>query len=155
MAAESRLGRALGAGLVAGALAALVWGVLTAQSLPDGPRPIAWDRVTCARCRMLVGDPAFAAQLQTRDGRILDFDDPGCLLLYLDEEAPEVHGVWLHHHVEDRWLRRGEAAFVSVPASPMGYGLAAVDAGTPGSLDAQQALALARERDAARLRGGS
>ncbi len=48
---------------------------------PDAVEPVAWDRAVCARCSMLVGASArFAAQLQTEDGTVLDFDDPGCLL---------------------------------------------------------------------------
>ena len=140
--------------VAAAAFGALVWGVLEAQSPPDGPQPIAWDRVACARCRMLVGDPAFSAQLQIRDGRTLDFDDPGCLLLYVDEERPDVHAIWFHHHGEERWIPRREAGFVRVSDSPMGYGLAAVDGSAAEVLSYEEALEHAEKRDAARPEAG-
>ena len=46
-----------------------------AQRLADGPEAIIWDRSACAHCRMLISEPAFAAQLQLGDGQVLDFDD--------------------------------------------------------------------------------
>jgi hypothetical protein len=101
---------------------------------------------------MLVGDPSYAAQLQTTDGAVLHFDDPGCLLLYQREVEPEVHAVWLHHVHEDRWLARERARFVLSGPSPMGYGLGAVDEGATDTLRWEEALEQARSRDAARLR---
>ena len=54
----------------------------------SGPQPIVWDHETCAECGMHIGNPAYAAQIQTREGRVLNFDDPGCLLLYVAREHP-------------------------------------------------------------------
>ena len=110
----------------------------------DGPQPIAWDSEPCAHCRMLIGDPAFAAQLATTDGVVASFDDPGCLLSA--EAAHEsVRALWFHHLREDRWIPGDRVAFVRVPRTPMGFGLGAVDANEPGSLS----LAQAREAVAA------
>lgn len=113
--------------------------------LPEGPVAVDWDRVACARCGMLVGDPSFAGQIQLQDGAVRDYDDPGCLLLDLaDGKLPPVHAVWLHHHREDRWLRLEESAFERVARSPMGYGLATVASGTPAGLPLAQAERIAR-----------
>lgn len=112
------------------------------QRLPDGPVPVAWDWESCAHCHMHVGEPGFAAQLHTRDGAIHHFDDPGCLLRFLDENAPDVHALWFHHLREDRWIAGDRVAFVETSPTPMGFGLGAVDAGTPGSIN----LAAARAR---------
>lgn len=115
------------------------------QRAPEGPVEIVWDREVCAHCGMHIGEPGFAAQLQTAAGDVLDFDDPGCLIEYLAEQRPDVAAIWLHHLREDRWLAPGEAAFVRVPRSPMGYGLGAVGldearaAGEPAPLDFDEA----------------
>jgi len=140
--ARSALVPAALAVLAALGAALLGWGLLRSQSLPSGPEPVAFDRAPCTRCGMLIGEPAFAGQLQTRDGRVLDFDDPGCLLLYLRERDPDVHAVWLHHHAEDRWIPQDRVAFVPVPATPMGYGLGAVERGG-ATLSWDEALARA------------
>jgi copper chaperone NosL len=109
-----------------------------------GPEPIVYDREACAHCRMLISDPHFAAQLRTADGFALSFDDPGCLLAFLAARSPEVREIWFHHAREDRWLAGGEVAFAPVAHTPMGYGLAAVEAGAPGAMtlaDAQSRVA--------------
>lgn len=96
-----------------------------AQALPDQPQPVAWDRDSCAHCRMLVGEPDYAAQLITTDGQILNFDDPGCLVKHLEDNQVQVHRMWFHAAGEDAWLAPDEVAFARVPVSPMGYGFAA------------------------------
>lgn len=111
------------------------------QALPRGPLPIVWDREACAECRMHVGEPRFAGQLQTRDGQVLDFDDPGCLLRYLATRKPNVHAVYFHHLTQEQWLPLSEVAFTDVEGTPMGYGLGVVSAGTPGAISMQAALA--------------
>jgi copper chaperone NosL len=118
---------------------------------PEGPQPIAWDREPCAHCRMLIGDPAFAAQLTTTDGVVSSFDDPGCLLS-AEASQPAVRERWFHHLREDRWIPGDRVGFVRVPRTPMGFGLGAVDAGEPGALslaEAREAVAAARPRRSA------
>lgn len=132
---------ALLASVIAGAAA---MGVHLAQALPSGPEPIAWDREACAHCRMQVGDPHYAAQLQTADGQVLDFDDPGCLLSYLGSHKPAVHAIYFRHLRADRWLTASEVGFIDAGPTPMGYGLGAVEASTPGALTMEQAIARTR-----------
>ncbi|HTM23198.1 MAG TPA: hypothetical protein VL172_21905 [Kofleriaceae bacterium] len=122
--------------LIAAAAVTLVWlQVVRSNRLPDEPQPIAWDREPCAECRMHIGEPGFAAQLVLDDGRVLNFDDPGCLLKYVREQQPRIHRAWVHHRTDDRWLPLDQAGFVAADHSPMGYKLAAVDPGTPGARD--------------------
>ncbi len=127
------------AGGVVGAVALLL---RVTNQPPEGPVTPAWDEDTCAHCRMHLGEPGFAAQLQTKDGDVLFFDDPGCLFEWVDENAPRVHAVYFHHLTEDRWIPDDRVAFVSVPRSPMGYGLGAVEEGERGAIS----LAEAREQ---------
>lgn len=115
---------------------AVVW---MACSPADGPAPIAFDRTPCAHCGMLVGDPRFAAQIQTVEGDVLAFDDPGCLLLWRAAHSDMPAAVWYHHLHEERWLRESEVAFVGVPDSPMGFALGAVSAGPAGAFDLEEA----------------
>lgn len=133
-----------GAIVAAAAAVALIGGIAAAillfERLPDGPVDVAWDRAACAHCRMHVGEPAFAAQLQLKDGQVLNFDDPGCLFRHLrGVDASQIHAVWFHHHREDRWISRERVAFVEASPTPMGYGLGAVDASTPGAVPPDEA----------------
>jgi hypothetical protein len=135
-------------GLAGVAVVVVVAALLRAAAPPAGPVEPAWDRVACARCHMLVTDPAFAAQLHTERGEVLFFDDPGCLLLHRAESAETEPGAaaWFHDSAGPRWLPEAEARFVPAPETPMGHGFAAV---ATGGVDASAALATLRVREAA------
>jgi copper chaperone NosL len=109
--------------------------VINSQRLPDSVRPILWDHEVCAQCGMAISDPRFACQLQTSDGDVYDFDDPGCLLTFLHRHRPRVHAIYFHALDGDAWLKHPQVAFVRGQQTPMGYGLGAVAARTPGALD--------------------
>jgi len=121
---------------VIGALAFLI---VRSESLPEGPRPVVWDRTVCAECRMAVSEPPYAAQLQMTDGRVLDFDDVGCLFRHLARQEGTVHAIYLRHLRQERWLAADEAGFVPAGPSPMGYGLGAVALAEEGGLTFAQA----------------
>jgi copper chaperone NosL len=108
---------------------------LNRVSLPEGPVPVVWDREVCEHCKMHVGDPRFAAQLQATDGTVVSFDDPGCLAAYLESHPTEVHAIYFRDREGQKWLSQSEAAFILVDDSPMGYGIAAVARETPGARD--------------------
>ena len=91
--------------------AALGVALLAACGRASQPAPIAFDREPCAHCRMLTSDPAWAAQLESADGEVASFDDPGCLLAALDAH-PNPRALWFHHLREERWLAGDEVGFV-------------------------------------------
>lgn len=108
-------------------------------ALPDGPVDIVWDSETCAHCKMHVGDPRFAAQLHTVDGKVMSFDDPGCLFDFLNGNEVDVHALYFRDHEADGWLEETEVAFLPVDDSPMGYGIRAVPKSSAGSHDMEWA----------------
>ncbi len=108
--------------------------IARAESLPDGPQTIVWDKTPCAHCRMAVSEPSFAAQLQLTDGRVLGFDDPGCLFRYLAANDAPIHAVYFHHVREERWLTRERVGFVPAGPSPMASNLGAVERARDGGL---------------------
>jgi hypothetical protein len=103
--------------------------------LPEGAVPVVWDGEVCGHCKMHVGDPRFAAQLQTTSGDVLNFDDPGCLFDYLQSHEVSAHAIYFRNYDEDGWLTESEVAFLPVEDSPMGYGIRAVSKGTPEAQD--------------------
>jgi hypothetical protein len=143
---------ALGLGLLFAVCAAVV---IVARSLNDKsfdatqPRPIVWNEEQCSECKMQIGERAFAAQLITDQGDAQNFDDPGCLLRKLEREKPKTRAIYFHHLRESRWLKAPAVAFITVPNSPMGHNLAAVDAGTAGALSFAEARARVRATDPA------
>lgn len=147
-------GRWIGLGLAALVVTAVVLVIRGGSQVPDEPVPVAWDQQTCAHCRMAVGQPGFAAELVTAEGDLYIFDDPGCLLRYLDERAPRVHRMWFHHPTEERWLDEAQVGFRVTDASPMGWGLAAAER-APGTLDLAAARAHVAQRAATPDAGGA
>ena len=113
---------------------------LSACTLPEGPQPIAWDHEACTNCRMHIGEPNYAVQIQTRDGRILNFDDPGCSFEYRRKNKFDVHAIWYHHARENRWISEKNVAFSANQNTPMGFGWAAVDQGEPSALSLREIL---------------
>ena len=121
--------------VVAAGVAAAGYYLVRSEALPSGPQDVIWDHTQCAECRMSVSERNYAAQLQTQDGRILDFDDAGCLFRFERHDQDAVHAVYFRHVREDRWLSGSKTAFIESGPSPMGYDLGAVEKGTAGALD--------------------
>jgi hypothetical protein len=88
------------------------------------------------------------AQLQTKDGQVLAFDDPGCLLRFLQVRHPRVHARYFKGP-DARWIRGRDVVFLPGGRTPMGYGLAAVPSGTAGAVSWDETW----RRVAARHRG--
>lgn len=144
-----RFGTLVAVALLAAVVGAVALLVRSSSQLPEQVTPILWHREACAHCQMLIGEPGFAAQLVTAEGQVHSFDDPGCALRYLDEHAGVApHRLWFHHATEERWLAAGEVGFVTRPATPMGFGLAAVDQAR-GELSLEAARAKVRALGAA------
>lgn len=55
-----------------------------------GPQVVNWNTDTCERCRMVLSDPKYAAQVRFRapEGRsqVRLFDDLGCAVLWLEDK---------------------------------------------------------------------
>lgn len=122
--------------------------------LPMGPVEPVWDQQACAHCRMHVGEPRFAAQLQTAQGDVWFYDDPGCLAEHLDAardsgRALDVHAIFFRHLHEPRWVSEAEARFVTVSPTPMGFGFGVVDAADPAALEFAGFLQRVAARDGA------
>src|SRR6185437_12138206 len=130
------------------ALSVIGFAVYDLQALPGGPQPVAWDRENCTECHMLISDRYFAAQLQTADGQTHNFDDPACLMKYVERQHPPVHTIYFRDFHSGDWLQSQEAGFMGAGHSPMGHGLAAVRKNTPGALSYAAALQSIQHGDA-------
>jgi hypothetical protein len=139
MTANSKAVPVLVAGVALAVIVTVIVAVVASQRLPEGPIEPVWDQQACAFCRMHVGEPRFAAQLQTRGGEIHWYDDPGCLAEHETAEraagrALDVHAIWLRHLREPRWVAASAARFVQVTPTPMGFGFGVVDGEPEGAL---------------------
>lgn len=108
------------------------------DKIDTGPHVIHYGEDVCERCKMIISDKRFAAQLVDQKGTALKFDDVGCLSEYLKESGVE-GGKPLAMYVADfatgEWLDAGKAFYLRNPElrSPMGYNIAAF--GTAEEMD--------------------
>ena len=100
-----------------------------------GPRPLAFGAEQCSHCHMTLADPRHAGQLVTTTGKVLPFDDVGCLATFVATggiAAGEIHSVWFHDFARpDSLLDVGGAVFLQHDSirTPMDFGLVALRRG--------------------------
>ncbi len=123
--------------------------LLSACSEPQtGPAEVRWDRDICERCRMVLSDPHFAAQIRYfppgKRSQVAKFDDIGCAVLWLREQPwkddPKTE-IWVADYRNKNWIDARSASYVRLKTSPMEYGLGAQPESTPGALTFDQAIA--------------
>lgn len=110
--------------------AAVVPGVVACGPSGDGPPRIVLDESACARCRMLISAPTYAAAYRVgSSGEVKVFDDIGCMLAaHRLEDDPGDLEVWLNDSASGAWIRGDDGAvFVQAPGirTPMGSGIVA------------------------------
>lgn len=113
-----------------------------------GPVEIRWDRETCNRCNMAVGDRNFAAQIRggvaNEKNRVYKFDDIGCAVIWLEKQAWKDDSrteIWVKDHRNGEWIDARKASYVKDKLTPMNYGLGAQLESADAAIDFQQAIA--------------
>lgn len=98
---------------------------------PEGMAEIRWDRDTCARCKMVISDRRFAAEVRGGpQDQVFKFDDIGCVVFWLQRQpwAAEAR-IWVadagSRPENLAWLDARKAHYLGGKTSPMGYNQAA------------------------------
>lgn len=112
-----------------------------------GPVKINWDRDICERCRMVLSDPHFAAQIRylpegKKRSKVMKFDDIGCAVLWLEDKPwknDDNIEIWVSDHRNKEWIDARTATYVTKNTTPMEYGLGAQPEPTEGGLNFEQA----------------
>ena len=91
------------------------------------PRPIAYGAEPCAHCHMSIADPRFVAEAVMTTGKVVAFDDIGCLASWLRAEERQVTALWVASFTSGEWLAAEQAAFLRTDSlrTPMASGLIA------------------------------
>lgn len=72
-----------------------------------GPQPIKYGTDQCAYCKMTVSDPRFGTQLQTKKGRVYNFDDAQCMIAFVKEskvKKEEVAAFYLPDYLSNKLM---------------------------------------------------
>ena len=115
-----------------------------------GPATVTWDRDACERCRMVLSDRHYGAQIRVppsegrKWGKLYKFDDIGCAVLWMDQQpwkaGPAIE-IWVLDYRDGQWIDARTAHYVTGRTTPMEYGLGAQRDPAPGTLSFEQAIA--------------
>jgi hypothetical protein len=100
------------------------------ESRPKGgAAKVHWDRDMCERCKMVVSERKYAAEIvDPKTDKVYYFDDIGCAVLWLEEEkipwAKEAK-IWVTDAKTGEWLDARTAKYTDDSITPMAYGIAA------------------------------
>ena len=111
-----------------------------------GPVDVRFDRDSCDQCRMVLSDPAFVAEIRYfppgKRSKVAKFDDIGCAVNWLADKPWATDSkteIWVADHRTKKWIDARTATYVSVPSTPMDFGLGAQSDPAPEGLDFAQA----------------
>jgi hypothetical protein len=106
----------------------------------DG-KPVAFKAgaVTCPECHMELKGLRDSAEL-IRNGHVQVFDDPGCLVLWMNQHGIDEKkaNIWVYTRDTKRWIDARHAHYSQTDATPMGYGCGAYENPAEGRLDFAQ-----------------
>jgi nitrous oxide reductase accessory protein NosL len=111
--------------LLAGVMALSVAACAGAAGAP-GPRDFEIGVDVCEYCHMAVDDPGRAAQWVEPGGRRLFFDEPGCLVAWLQARPGHVGEAFFGDAEDTGWVPAAEVAFIREgPGTGMGFDVVA------------------------------
>ncbi len=84
------------------------------------------------QCGMEVEKMKNASQVILKDGRAFVFDDPGCMVLWLDKNHydPKDVKLWTYSDDTHRWIDAKKAHYTLTDSTPMHYGFGAYEKNT-------------------------
>lgn len=93
------------------------------------PKKIKWDRDICERCKMIVSDRNYAAQvIDPSNGKTYKFDDIGCAVLWFKDQNVSWKNEAVIYVVDvdtKEWIDARKAFWSNFNVTPMSYGFAA------------------------------
>ncbi|WP_417840242.1 nitrous oxide reductase accessory protein NosL [Terasakiella sp.] len=114
--------------------------LLACNEEKTGPVDVHYDRDMCERCRMIISEPKFVAQVRGGPNKqVWKFDDIGDAVTWLNDKpwaGDKETEIWVMDYTSGtQWMDARSAYFVPGYLSPMAYGFAAFKAERPMSVD--------------------
>lgn len=92
-------------------------------------KEIKYDREICERCKMIISNRNYAAQvINQNDGRRYYYDDIGCTILWFDEQKIKWEKdavIYVTDSQTGEWLNVNEAFWTYGAVTPMDFGFSA------------------------------
>jgi len=100
------------------------------------PLPVKLNFTNDPHCKMFITTQRNTSQVVAPDGRTWFFDDPGCMVLWL-EHKPFEHTakLWIHSIDTKKWIDARKAWYGRTDNTAMHYGFGAREHKIDGSID--------------------
>lgn len=99
---------------------------IVAGNVKMEPLPIKLNHTNDPQCAMLLKTDHNAAQVAAPDGRTWFFDDPGCMILWLEKASFRDRAkLWVHTIDSHRWIDAKSAHYGITDETQMHYGFGA------------------------------
>jgi hypothetical protein len=112
----------------------------------------AWGKQPCGHCAMLLQDREAAAEVVTKAGERLFFDDIGCMVSWIDDKKAshvEAAHAWVRAPGGGGWVDARATLYTAGARTPMDFGFLAVREGHDAISYDEMATRVLRRRDAA------
>ena len=95
------------------------------------------NKVQCPQCHMFLVGKKYTAQVITKDLKTHFFDDPGCMILWLEKNHidPKSVTIWIYTLDTKRWIDAKKAHYSISDFTPMRYGFGAYEHNKEGFID--------------------
>ena len=98
--------------------------------------PIKLNFTNDTQCKMLINSEKNVAEVVAPDGRTWFFDDPGCMVLWLEGKSFKNEAkLWVHSIDTQKWVNAKEAHYGITDHTAMHYGFGARENGTDKTID--------------------
>jgi hypothetical protein len=104
-------------------------------SMVKKPVTIKAHTYRCALCNMSIDDPSHAAQALSHDGKVLFFDDIGCLVKWFEKHKNTGAVLYVFAQDTQQWIIAEKAWFAVTESTPMRYGFGAYENKKRGMID--------------------
>ncbi|MDD3343132.1 MAG: hypothetical protein PHR87_06115 [Sulfurospirillaceae bacterium] len=99
------------------------------SKIDTDPIKVHWDRDMCERCKMVLSDRKFSAQvINPENGRRYTFDDIGCVILWFKDDKitwSDKAVIWVNDARNGTWIDARSAWYDVENITPMAYGFGA------------------------------
>ncbi len=95
-------------------------------NLTHRPLPIKTGHVNDTQCKMVITDTTHACEVVAPNGNTWFFDDPGCMVLWLEDKPFKEKAVlWTKTVDTGKWIDARKAWYAQTDNTPMHYGFGA------------------------------
>jgi len=95
-------------------------------NIEQKPLPLKLNFTNDTQCKMLIKTEENTAQVIAPDGRTWFFDDPGCMVLWLEGKSfKDSAKLWVHTLDTEKWVDARDTSYSAVEHTAMHYGFGA------------------------------